>query len=204
MSKIMYTEVIRTTNMAEYKKKEHEFIELEDKTKSMFSTYIRKVTFRSEEADFPSAYSIVMEDMEDIFIEKKEKDMNVVTKELIPITQEQANAILDGEYDFLRVCSDSRLQEFYDCIVEQKLIPAYRKEFTRKTFHQNQFLDIVFDVAMSRKPYTVNDLFAPKGFSFRTDYSNLRMSIRHNLSVSKPMEQLLAFEKALSKGLSES
>ena len=71
MSKIMYTEVIRTTNMAEYKKKEHEFIELEDKTKSMFSTYIRKVTFRSEEADFPSAYSIVMEDMEDIFIEKK-------------------------------------------------------------------------------------------------------------------------------------
>lgn len=204
MSKIMYTEVIRTTNMTEYKKKEREFIELEDKTKSMLSTYIRKVTFHSETADFPADYSIVMEDMEDVFLEKKEKDMNVVTKELIPITREQANAILDGDYFFLKESSDPKLQEFYQCIIEQKLVPAYRKEFTRKTFHQNQFLDIVFDMAMSRKPYETNDFFAPKGFSFRTNYSNLRMSIRHNLSISKPMEQLLAFEKSLSSGFSES
>jgi hypothetical protein len=197
MSKIMYTEVIRTTNMAEYKRKEQEFIELEDKTKSMITTYIRKVTFRSRLHEFPADYSIVMEDMEDIFIEKKEKEGNVVTKELFPISQDLANAILDGNYDVLIQSSDSNLQAFYTKIHDEQLVPAYKKEFTRKTFHQNKFLDVVFDVAMSRKPYEVNDFFAPKKLAFNTDYSNLRMSIRHNLSVSKPMEQLLAFERAL-------
>ncbi len=197
MSKIMYTEVVRTTNMTEYKQKEREFIELEDKTKSMMSTYIRKVTFRSDIVDSPIDYSIVMEDMEDVYVEQKQKDMNVVTKELIPITKEQANDILNGNYEFLKHCEDTRLFSFYESIVNHELIPAYRKEFTRKTFHQNKFLDIVFDVAMSRKPYTTNDFFAPKGFSFKTDYSNLRMSIRQNLTISKPMEQLLAYEKEL-------
>ncbi|MDO4168553.1 MAG: hypothetical protein Q4D45_01530 [Lachnospiraceae bacterium] len=198
MSKIMYTEVLRTTNITEYNKKEQEFIELDDKTKSMLTTYIRKVTFHSQTAEFPADYSIVMEDMEDVFIEKKEKEINVVTKELIPITKEQANAILDGDYEFLKESSDKNLRDFYDCIINQQLVPAYRKEFTRKTFHQNKFLDIIFDLAMSRKPYKTNDFFAPKGFTFNTNYTNLRMSIRHNLSVSKPMEQLLAFEKELS------
>ena len=197
MSKIMYTEVVRTTNMTEYKQKEREFIELEDKTKSMMSTYIRKVTFRSDIIDSPIDYSIVMEDMEDVYVKQKQKDMNVVTKELIPITKEQANDILNGNYEFLKHSEDTRLFSFYESIVNHELIPAYRKEFTRKTFHQNKFLDIVFDVAMSRKPYTTNDFFAPKGFSFKTDYSNLRMSIRQNLTISKPMEQLLAYEKEL-------
>lgn len=197
MSKIMYTEVVRTTNMTEYKKKEQEFIELEDKTKSMMSTYIRKVTFRSDIIDSSIDYSIVMEDMEDIYVEQKQKDMNVVTKELIPITREDANHILNGDYTCLKDSKDTRLISFYESILNNQLVPAYRKEFTRKTFHQNKFLDIVFDVSMSRKPYTTNDFFAPKGFSFKTDYSNLRMSIRQNLSISKPMEQLLAFEKEL-------
>lgn len=201
MSKIMYTEVLRTTNIAEYNKKEQEFIELEDKTKSMLTTYIRKVTFRSQTADFPADYSIVMEDMEDVFIEKKEKEINVVTKELIPITKEQANAILDGDYTFLKESKNKDLQDFYNCIIRQQLVPAYRKEFTRKTFHQNQFLDIIFDLAMSRKPYKTNDFFAPKGFTFKANYTNLRMSIRHNLHISEPMEQLLAFEKELSANL---
>jgi hypothetical protein len=193
----MYTEVIRTTNMAEYKQKEQEFIELEDKTKTMLTTYIRKVTFRSEHHPLPADYSIVMEDMEDIFLERKEKEGNVVTKELIPLSKDFANAILDRNYECLKDSPDSNLQDFYTCIQEQHLVPAYRKEFTRKTFHQNKFLDVIFDVAMSRKPYETNDFFAPKKLVFRTDYSNLRMSIRHNLSVSKPMEQLLAFERAL-------
>ncbi len=196
MSKIMYTEVLRTTNIDEYKQKEQEFILLNDKTKSMMTTFIRKVTFKSDQVSAID-YSIVMEDMEDVYIEQKSKDGNVVTKELIPITKDQANAILDGNYDFLEASDDDRLQALYMKMTTLGLKPAYRKELTRKTFHQNRFLDIIFDMSMTRKPYEKNDFFAPRKFGFKTDYSNLRMSIRHNLIVSKSLEQLLAFEKTL-------
>lgn len=195
MSKIMYTEVIRTTNLAMYKEKEREFIELDDRSKSMLSTYIRKVTFRNEDQNSAIDYSIVFEDMEDIYLERKEKDLNIVTKEFFPLSREQVDAILSGDYSVIEQSEEPGLRSFYELLVTNQLTPAFRKEFTRKLFHQNKFLDIVFDISMNRKPYEKNDLFAPKGVFFNTDYSNLRMSIRQNLSFSKPMEQLLAFEK---------
>lgn len=198
MSKQKYTEVICTTNMAEYKKKEQEFIELNDKNKSMSTTFIRKITFHGTSNRFPADFSIVMKDMEDVFVERKEKDDTIVTKELIPISKETANKILDGDYQVLLDSKEQTLHDFYRHIQEEHLVPTYRKEFTRKTFHQNQFNDIVFDVSMDRKPYMKNDFFAPKGFPKSSDYSSLRMSIRHNLGVSKEMEQFLAFEKMLS------
>ncbi|MCQ2491761.1 MAG: hypothetical protein MJ087_01820 [Lachnospiraceae bacterium] len=196
MSKIMYTEVLRTTNIDEYKKKEQEFIVLNDKTKSMMTTNFRKVTFKSDQI-CAIDYSIVYEDFQNVYIEQKSKDDNVVTKELIPITKEQANSILEGDLQFLADSDDNRLQAFYMKMTTLGLKPAYRKEFTRKTFHQNRFLDIIFDMSMTRKPYEKNDLFAPRKFGFKADYSNLRMSIRHNLVASKSLEQLLAFEKSL-------
>ena len=184
--------------MDEYKRKEQEFIESSDKTKSMMSTYIRKVTFRSETVQFPVDYSIVVEDMENICIEVKKQEDTVVTKECFPITMEQANEILDGNYDCLSIFDEQSIKDFYHALTNDHLVPTYRKEFTRKTFHQNKYLDIIFDISMSRKPYTENDLFAPRGFVFKSDYGNLRMEIRHNLGISDPMEQLLAFERELA------
>ena len=201
MTKVMYTEVLKTTNLAEYKQKEEEFLTLNDKTKSMLTTFYRKVTFKSN-SSIHTDYSIVMEDMETIYIEEKTKDENIVTKDLICISEEDANAILEGDFSFMKASDDSRLQRLYGIFTELGLKPAYSKEFTRKTFHQNKFLDILFDISMSRKPYeSKKDFFAPRKFGFKADYSNLRMSIRHYLSVTKPMEALLAFEKSLAVDL---
>lgn len=73
-------------------------------------------------------------DMSLIHLEKKSKLNGLGTKYSANLTKEEAQAIVDGRYEFLMQSDNSLLQEFYSKILSQGLRPKTIVDYTREAF----------------------------------------------------------------------
>ena len=69
-----------------------------------------------------------------IKLEKKSKVNGLETKYSAPLTKEEAQKIVDGDYEFLRKSKHALLQEFYCKIRYQGLKPRTIVDYTREPF----------------------------------------------------------------------
>ena len=69
-----------------------------------------------------------------IKLEKKSKVNGLETKYSAPLTKEEAQKIVDGDYEFLRESQHALLQEFYCKIRYQGLKPRTIVDYTREPF----------------------------------------------------------------------
>ena len=69
----------------------------------------------------------------------------------------------------------------------------YRKECTRKIFHQNRFLDEIVDIHIVRTPFEEDqDFFAKHETILKGGNNNgLRRNTRQHLNMSKPMSEFI-------------
>ena len=69
-----------------------------------------------------------------IHLEKKSKLNGLGSKQSASLTKEEAQAIVDGRYDFLIQSEDPLLQEFYSKMISQGLRPKTIVDYTREAF----------------------------------------------------------------------
>ena len=123
----------------------------------------------------------------------------MVDKTKIPLTNEQGQKILDGDYQFLLDSDEPLLNSLYFQFTVNQLHPLYRKECTRKIFHQNRFLDEIVDIHIVRTPFEEDqDFFAKHETILKGGNNNgLRRNTRQYLNMSKPMSELLNYQNSL-------
>ena len=91
------------------------------------------------------------------------------------------------------------LNSLYFQFTVNQLHPIYKKECTRKIFHQNRFLDEIVDIYIVRTPYDSDvDFLAESAGRLRAaNHSSLRRNTRQYLNLSKPMMDLVNFQNSL-------
>ena len=130
---------------------------------------------------------------------QRKRNGSVVDKTKIPLTKEQGQKILDGDYQFLLDSDEPLLNSLYFQFTVNQLHPLYKKECTRKIFHQNRFLDEIVDIHIVRTPFEEDkDFFATHDKMLKGGTkNNLRRNTRQYLNMSKPMADLLNYQNSL-------
>ena len=147
----------------------------------------------------PFTYYFYMENDEDLYLMQRKRNGSVVDKTKIPLTQEQGQKIMDGHYQFLLDSDEPLLNSLYFQFTVNQLHPLYRKECTRKIFHQNRFLDEIVDIHIVRTTFEEDqDFFAKHETILKGGNNNgLRRNTRQYLNMSKPMSELLNYQNSL-------
>ena len=96
-----------------------------------------------------------------IKLEKKSKVNGLETKYSAPLTKEEAQKIVDGDYEFLRESQHALLQEFYCKIRYQGLKPRTIVDYTREPFiYEPGNVRVTFDYNI-RTGLTCTDFLNP-------------------------------------------
>ena len=96
-----------------------------------------------------------------IKLEKKSKVNGLETKYSAPLTKEEAQKIVDGDYEFLRKSKHALLQEFYCKIRYQGLKPRTIVDYTREPFiYEPGNVRVTFDYNI-RTGLTCTDFLNP-------------------------------------------
>ena len=161
IEKLSYTEVTKNISQAEYNQTQEEYILSKSPDKYMISLPVKVLMFEGAKDSSPFTYYFYMENDEDLYLMQRKRNGSVVDKTKIPLTKEQGQKILDGDYQFLLDSDEPLLNSLYFQFTVNQLHPLYRKECTRKIFHQNRFLDEIVDIHIVRTPFEEDqDFFA--------------------------------------------
>ena len=139
IEKLSYTEVTKNISQAEYNQTQEEYILSKSPDKYMISLPVKVLMFEGAKDSSPFTYYFYMENDEDLYLMQRKRNGSVVDKTKIPLTKEQGQKILDGDYQFLLDSDEPLLNSLYFQFTVNQLHPLYRKECTRKIFHQNRF-----------------------------------------------------------------
>lgn len=199
IEKISYTEVTKNISQAEYDQTQEEYLLSKSPEKYMISLPIRVLMFEGEKNSSPFTYYFYEENGEDLFFIQRQREGSVVNKARFSFTREQGQKILNGDYQFLLDSEEPMLNSLYFQFTVNGLHPIYKKECTRKIFHQNRFLDEIVDIYIVRTPYDPGeDFFAESPARLRAaNHSSLRRNTRQYLNLSKPMMELVNFQNTL-------
>ena len=199
IEKLSYTEVTKNISQAEYNQTQEEYILSKSPDKYMISLPVKVLMFEGAKDSSPFTYYFYMENDEDLYLMQRKRNGSVVDKTKIPLTKEQGQKILDGDYQFLLDSDEPLLNSLYFQFTVNQLHPLYRKECTRKIFHQNRFLDEIVDIHIVRTPFEEDqDFFATHDTMLKGGTkNNLRRNTRQYLNMSKPMEDLLNYQNSL-------
>lgn len=195
---ISYTEVTKNISQEEYNRTQEEYLLSKSPEKYMISLPVRVLMFQGVEEHPQFTYYFYEENREDLFLIQRQRENNVVYKTKFSLSREQGQRLLSGDYTFLLESDEPALNSLYFQFTINKLTPNYKKECIRKIFHQNRFLDEIVDISIERTPYSGEDFFSEELPKLKTvKSSSLRRNTRQYLNLSKPMENLLAFENSL-------
>ncbi len=199
VEKISYTEVTKNISQAEYDQTQEEYLMSKSPEKYMISLPIRVLMFEGAQDSSPFTYYFYEENEEDLFLIQRQREGSVVNKTRFSLTREQGRKILNGDYQFLLDSEEPMLNSLYFQFTVNQLHPIYKKECTRKIFHQNRFLDEIVDIYIVRTPYDSDvDFFAESAGRLRAaNHSSLRRNTRQYLNLSKPIMDLVNFQNAL-------
>lgn len=199
IEKLSYTEVTKNISQAEYNQTQEEYILSKSPDKYMISLPVKVLMFEGAKDSSPFTYYFYMENDEDLYLMQRKRNGPVVDKTKIPLTKEQGQKILDGDYQFLLDSDEPLLNSLYFQFTVNQLHPLYRKECTRKIFHQNRFLDEIVDIHIVRTPFEEDqDFFAKHETILKGGNNNgLRRNTRQYLNMSKPMSELLNYQNSL-------
>lgn len=199
IEKLSYTEVTKNISQAEYNQTQEEYILSKSPDKYMISLPVKVLMFEGAKDSSPFTYYFYMENDEDLYLMQRKRNGSVVDKTKIPLTKEQGQKILDGDYQFLLDSDEPLLNSLYFQFTVNQLHPLYRKECTRKIFHQNRFLDEIVDIHIVRTPFEEDqDFFATHETILKGCNNNgLRRNTRQYLNMSKPMSELLNYQNSL-------
>lgn len=199
IEKISYTEVTKNISQTEYDQTQEEYLLSKSPEKYMISLPIRVLMFEGAQNSSPFTYYFYEENGEDLFLIQRQRHGSVVNKTRFSLSREQGRKILGGDYQFLLDNEEPMLNSLYFQFTVNQLHPIYKKECTRKIFHQNRFLDEIIDISIVRTPYhSEEDFFAESPTRLRTiNHSSLRRNTRQYLNLSKPMMELVNFENTL-------
>jgi len=139
IEKLSYTEVTKNISQAEYDQTQEEYILSKSPDKYMISLPVKVLMFEGAKDSSPFTYYFYMENDEDLYLMQRKRNGSVVDKTKIPLTKEQGQKILDGDYQFLLDSDEPLLNSLYFQFTVNQLHPLYKKECTRKIFHQNRF-----------------------------------------------------------------
>lgn len=139
IEKLSYTEVTKNISQAEYNQTQEEYILSKSPDKYMISLPVKVLMFEGAKDSSPFTYYFYMENDEDLYLMQRKRNGSVVDKTKIPLTKEQGQKILDGDYQFLLDSDEPLLNSLYFQFTVNQLHPLYRKECTRKIFHQNRW-----------------------------------------------------------------
>ena len=163
IEKLSYTEVTKNISQAEYDQTQEEYILSKSPDKYMISLPVKVLMFEGAKDSSPFTYYFYMENDEDLYLMQRKRNGSVVDKTKIPLTKEQGQKILDGDYQFLLDSDEPLLNSLYFQFTVNQLHPLYKKECTRKIFHQNRFLDEIVDIHIVRTPFEEDkDFFADR------------------------------------------
>lgn len=199
VEKISYTEVTKNISQAEYDQTQEEYLLSQSPDKYMISLPIRVLMFEGAKNSSPFTYYFYEENGEDLYLNQRQRDGSMVNKTRFSLTREQGRKILAGDYQFLLDSEEPLLNSLYFQFTVNELRPIYKKECTRKIFHQNRFLDEIVDIYIVRTPYNPEeDFFAKSPVRLRAaNHSSLRRNTRQYLHLSKPMMDLVNFQNTL-------
>lgn len=177
IEKLSYTEVTKNISQAEYNQTQEEYILSKSPDKYMISLPVKVLMFEGAKDSSPFTYYFYMENDEDLYLMQRKRNGSVVDKTKIPLTKEQGQKILDGDYQFLLDSDEPLLNSLYFQFTVNQLHPLYRKECTRK-------ID--------------QDFFATHETILKGGNNNgLRRNTRQYLNMSKPMSELLNYQNSL-------
>ena len=187
IEKLSYTEVTKNISQAEYDQTQEEYILSKSPDKYMISLPVKVLMFKGAEDSSPFTYYFYMENDEDLYLMQRKRNGSVVDKTKIPLTKEQGQKILDGDYQFLLDSDEPLLNSLYFQFTVNQLHPLYKKECTRKIFH------------IVRTPFEEDkDFFATHDKMLKGGTkNNLRRNTRQYLNMSKPMADLLNYQNSL-------
>ena len=196
VEKLSYTEVNKNISQTEYEKIQEEYLLSRSPEKYMISMPVRVLMFEGLEREPNIRYYIYEEDHTNFFFIQNQTSGHVVHKTKFSLTQEEVEKILSGDYQFLLDSEEPAMNSLYFQFTINMLHPTYKKECTRKIFHQNRFLDIVIDISIKRTPFEGSDFFTPQKL-YAQKKSSLRCHTRQYLTLSKPVSSLLKFNEQL-------
>ena len=101
IEKLSYTEVTKNISQAEYNQTQEEYILSKSPDKYMISLPVKVLMFEGAKDSSPFTYYFYMENDEDLYLMQRKRNGSVVDKTKIPLTKEQGQKILDGDYQFL-------------------------------------------------------------------------------------------------------
>ena len=74
------------------------------------------------------------DDLSLIHLEKKSKINGLCLKESAALTKDQAQSIVDGDYEWMKTCDIPLIREFYFKILNQGLLPKTIVDYTREPY----------------------------------------------------------------------
>ena len=113
IEKLSYTEVTKNISQAEYNQTQEEYILSKSPDKYMISLPVKVLMFEGAKDSSPFTYYFYMENDEDLYLMQRKRNGSVVDKTKIPLTKEQGQKILDGDYQFLLDSDEPLLNSLY-------------------------------------------------------------------------------------------
>ena len=111
IEKLSYTEVTKNISQAEYNQTQEEYILSKSPDKYMISLPVKVLMFEGAKDSSPFTYYFYMENDEDLYLMQRKRNGSIVDKTKIPLTKEQGQKILDGDYQFLLDSDECEIPE---------------------------------------------------------------------------------------------